>query len=120
MIAWLIDLGLAGIVAVAFGLWLIYFFLKLIIGGLIHQAIFNHRIEKASKSARKSINENLKKAGINPDDYYKMDLDERLRLMRQLDNQELISNGIDPEQFRNLSMDEQAKIYEQIRTKAQD
>lgn len=120
MIAWLIDLGLAGIVAVAFGLWLIYFFLKLIIGGLIHQAIFTHRIEKASKSARKSINEDLKKAGINPDDYYKMDLDERWRLMKQLDTQELVSNGIDPEHFRTLSLDEQAKIYEQIRTKAQD
>lgn len=120
MIAWLIDLGLAGIVAVAFGLWLIYFFLKLIIGGLIHQAIFNHRIEKASKSARKSINEDLKKAGINLDDYYKMDLDERLRLMRQLDNQELISNGIDPEQFKKLTLDEQAEIYGKIRKKAQD
>ena len=69
---------------------------------------------------RPTANDILSKAGINPDDYYKMDLDERLRLMRQLDNQELISNGIVPDQFRNLSMNEQAKIYEQIRTKAQE
>ena len=91
-----------------------------VIKNKLHQGKFIRDCERQSKEARKSLEKDLIEEGIDLKEYYKLNLSQRLNLLRNLDKKELEENGIDSDQFYELPFEKQCEIYEKIRTKAQN
>ena len=115
LIAALVNLGIAALVPIGFFAWLIWFFLRLIIGNPIKSHKKYKKLAQGEKNARKSLDKQLVEMGIDPKEFNKKDLSEKLAFWREVDKKELIDNGINPEEFEKLSLEEQGDIYEKIR-----
>jgi hypothetical protein len=95
----LLNLGAAALVPIGFFLWLIWFFLRLIIGNPIKSHRKYKKLAQGEKNARKSLNEDLIKLGINPEEFNKKPFHERMNFWYSISDEELEAHGIDTSNY---------------------